>query len=1219
MAPHKIVQMKIEEQNLPTSFNVTNLIAELTQYESELVGVIQRVKIIELEPYRSDVHPDEKTRLFLAVVYGKQTVLAQLCALELRRVVLDGSDEDAGDTVDDDDDCLEWVEVSNHRVLGRVNRQQLLTNSTSAIIYPPSRADQLPLHLHSKNNDGAALKKDNLSEGITSCEIIHCPTITVANRSSDGDELPHHIIHRTVGVLIGTSHDYVYSIPIHVAEQRDVNNVKFFIEYDKCETDSSSDVNGECHHPAVFQVLPGQMIDTQDEDKKNSSDTRSRISVFDGYVDTDMQVFHPTVSQEVYDNIEDYKAYVGIRSLTYRRCDTAGMNQNKQLISLNQDLVWITYENGILVKMPSWKIFSSSLITDWGDAINVPNINQVPTESGTAFTIIPVGDNIKSPLDRPIHQLNTMQSEVETSNLSKEDYWSILKYKIESVKLSQSNANQSMESALVFSGSSIPASSMPLQFKSSRSHTASPFDVSNEGGQVTKVHPPLHNNDEEIDNKSAYSSVDEGYGPATGAVLESTGAMMKGALGAAVDAMRWGLGKSGGYNYEDGDYQGNSNDNLMDVDKCINAEEADNGNVVMQTVGQDISTKSNINGSAPIVSDTRLCDLLPYPLSGVSFEFSDIPRRFESIRVDPTETMAVTTDNLGRVMLFDLETKQPIRIWKGMRNVSCHFTESQHCVTSGNGTQVYLVLHFLKKGIVEIYRLRQGPRVSLVTVPRQTECVVIECSRPPSERGRIESFLLETISDAGNHCQYIVDNLIIENPEISKDSPQQSQRIMHSTSQNSRTMQLNLFMQLLASDTNIPCSAATVLATFKRLKTLTDLGEGLEALSKCNRLEDEMGVAGSSFHSQAVLFCKTRLEQVKKAESEEGSGVTRKNEILFLESKLNYNERLINAFDILSNFESKDDLKDIVVDDDNIDLRYASPWASEALSWLIVASENAAARSRFAPTFSLQIEHKSKQLRFSHFSQCCTCKKKNKPISGDNGAVYLTAVKRDRAPIIARIFRPLLRDLFVFKVVNSILSHLGIDSDFKTLQLYFGEWLRMLPYDAIKTNMSGNWRPMVRWLHDMILDAFERHQSQDLDDASLEKVVKLEALLMFCSEIEDLPKAFFIGVLCVDAVSTASQQIEEKTYGKITKLESIRPWEIFLRRLRVCLLVSLRLSGEVDSGGFNPLTVSSVSKPDTFSTYAWVARDELSLSHDNQVLVSSGGVVCICSFVLILR
>eukprot|EP00985_Skeletonema_marinoi_P014265 scaffold7206_cov143-Skeletonema_marinoi.AAC.7 len=1211
MPPQSNGNVETMEQNLPTSFDVSTLITKLTQCESELTNVIQRVKIIELDPYKNDnKSPEEETRLFLAVAYGQQVVLAQLFALELRHVILDEDDEDSGDMVDDDDDNLEWVEVSNIRVLGSRSEQ----NSTdTAVIFPPSRADQLPLHLSLKDDNTTTSEECKWNGEITSCVIIPSPTITVMN-SSDCDELPKQIIQRTVGIVIGTSQDQVYSIPIHVSGEitpNDNDEVKFFLEYDKCETVTNNlrdDVDCETQHPVVFQILPRKFNDSHDENNGNACDrdvNTHGASVFHGYVDGDMQVFHPSVCHESNDT-EETNTCIGIKSLTFRHDGTTAKDkQHKQGVALNREVIWVTYENGTMIKLPSWKIFSSVLRADWNDISNAKSDKAPAAGAGATFTAIPLSGNIKSPLDTPpADQLNSLQSEADEPELSKEsvhDYWSMLKYGIESTKLTQGDANQPMESALLLAGQSMPASTMPLQFNSSRIHAASPADNNTDGGAHNEdFQSPIQDNDQqEIDNNSTTSSSDETYGPATGAVLGGTTALMKGALGVAVDAMRWGLGKSAGNNDEVGDYEDDSNEEFMDVDESINEEE-------VPSTSQDTAKKSNRNARVPFMGETHVNDLFPHLLNGASLEFSDLPRRFESAKIDPSGTMAVTTDNLGRVILFDLETNQPIRMWKGMRNVSCYFTELWTDEESGSRKQIYLVIHFQRKGIVEIYRLRQGPRVSLVAVPEQNECVVMECYGPPSD-GRIESFLLEVVTDAGEERQYIIDNLIIDDPDFTNKVPPRSLSVTQAALQNARTMQLNLFMQLLASDTNVPCSSATVLATFKRIKTLADLGEGLEALSKCNRLEDEMGVVGSSFHSQAVAFCKSRLDQVKKVESEEGSGMTRKAAISDLESKLSYHEKLINAFDTLNNFESKDNLKDIVMDEDSGDLRSISSWASEALSWLLVASGNDAASSRFAPAFPDKQKQNNKPLRFSHFARRCASKKnKNKLPSGDNDAVYFTPVKRDRAPIIARIFRPLLRDLFVFKVVNTILTHLGIDSDFDTLQLYFGEWLRSLPADAIKANMSGNWRPMVRWLHDMILNAYQRnrHNPEELDDASLEKVVKLESLLKFCNEIEDLPKAFFIAVICVDAVSTASLQIEEKTYGKITQMDSIRPWETLLRRLRVCLLVSLRLSGEVDSGGFNPMTVSSVSKPGTFSTYAWIAKDELTLSHENQVLMA---------------
>ena len=97
-------------QNLPTSFDVSTLITKLLQIESGLSNhdVIQRVKIIEVDRHYSSSIEEGDTRLFIAVAYGKQVVLAQLYALVLRHVVLDEDDDDDGDDVDDNGENLEW-------------------------------------------------------------------------------------------------------------------------------------------------------------------------------------------------------------------------------------------------------------------------------------------------------------------------------------------------------------------------------------------------------------------------------------------------------------------------------------------------------------------------------------------------------------------------------------------------------------------------------------------------------------------------------------------------------------------------------------------------------------------------------------------------------------------------------------------------------------------------------------------------------------------------------------------------------------------------------------------------------------------------------------------------------------------------------------------------------------------------------------------------------
>jgi len=147
---------------------------------------------------------------------------------------------------------------------------------------------------------------------------------------------------------------------------------------------------------------------------------------------------------------------------------------------------------------------------------------------------------------------------------------------------------------------------------------------------------------------------------------------------------------------------------------------------------------------------------------------------------------------------------------------------------------------------------------------------------------------------------------------------------------------------------------------------------------------------------------------------------------------------------------------------------------------------------------------------------------------------------------------------------------------------------------------------VIRWLHDLILSAHEvGHGQQKSNNDVLKKIAMLDTLMMFCMDMEDLPKAFLLALICMDAVSSASIQLEQKTYGEITQHEVVTPWEDLLRKLRVCLLVSVRLEGDVHRiGDVNPMTVNNVSRPDMFSAYYWIALDELSLSHDNQVILA---------------
>lgn len=64
----------------------------------------------------------------------------------------------------------------------------------------------------------------------------------------------------------------------------------------------------------------------------------------------------------------------------------------------------------------------------------------------------------------------------------------------------------------------------------------------------------------------------------------------------------------------------------------------------------------------------------------------------------------------------------------------------------------------------------------------------------------------------------------------------------------------------------------------------------------------------------------------------------------------------------------------------------------------------------------------------------------------------------------------------------------------------------------------------------------------------------------------------------------------------------VKSWDSLLRKLRVCLFVSLRLYGQ--QLGACPISIKAVEKGSNFSVFEWLARDELSMTQNNEEIVS---------------
>lgn len=290
------------------------------------------------------------------------------------------------------------------------------------------------------------------------------------------------------------------------------------------------------------------------------------------------------------------------------------------------------------------------------------------------------------------------------------------------------------------------------------------------------------------------------------------------------------------------------------------------------------------------------------------------------------------------------------------------------------------------------------------------------------------------------------------------------------------------------------------------------------------------------------------------------------------------NVQIIDSYNFIANFDAGS-----MSDEEDEMTSFRSSWAIEAIGW-IDAHEKVSKTSIDAEIPSIGT------LFFSSFAKACVEEEgiARGVTSSEGPKIHLFDSTKGRRAVIIHIFRPLVHDVFVFKVTNSIFECMGIDGHIELLQKYFGEWYMTLPGKvAANASLFGVWCPILKWLQEVI---------------AKDSGMRLETLYQFCRSCDDLPRAFLLAATCREAVAICSKQKEEKTYGQVLSAEALLPWDQLLRKLRMLQLVSLRLF-EVMSFQY-PLTVSNVEAGDVFSVYQWLAKDELLHSHRQDDIVA---------------
>lgn len=99
---------------------------------------------------------------------------------------------------------------------------------------------------------------------------------------------------------------------------------------------------------------------------------------------------------------------------------------------------------------------------------------------------------------------------------------------------------------------------------------------------------------------------------------------------------------------------------------------------------------------------------------------SDPSRIVQSVSLNPQRTLAICSDNYGRVLLLDVVQFVIVRMWKGYRNAQCgwisDFARSEQDSCDQRFTSSLIVIYAPLRGLVELWKTSKGPRVAAIEV-----------------------------------------------------------------------------------------------------------------------------------------------------------------------------------------------------------------------------------------------------------------------------------------------------------------------------------------------------------------------------------------------------------------------------------------------------------------------------------------------------------------------
>ncbi|ETW01828.1 hypothetical protein, variant 1 [Aphanomyces invadans] len=511
-------------------------------------------------------------------------------------------------------------------------------------------------------------------------------------------------------------------------------------------------------------------------------------------------------------------------------------------------------------------------------------------------------------------------------------------------------------------------------------------------------------------------------------------------------------------------------------------------------------------------------------------------RRARDLNVSPNGKLALVPDTLGRIFLIDTTSMLVIRLWKGYRDAQCGW------MTHNDG--LYMVFYSARRGLVEVWRARHGPRV--LCLPLGAHAKLKLCTCLPQGPDDVVKCVFVWEQSSGESAVYQVEldanSITTEVQYKSRAKGEHESYIVHQ------------LIDGIEKCLTKPSLTATVLDQMKSLKTI----EGVESVVETLH-EQKMGALHASFHRDTL----TILLEVARQGREWGETQANFADLLFL-FNLEWKLRLAQGFVDLEQEVTTKPFSPALFDDEDEVFTRMTKWRSIYGFQATAKQPTPLNCLQFIDCFAApwaDAVNPELELSLAHILH----KTQRKDLAFDECVAQLYAVFKSpilrpprspstHASFVSFLFAPLHGAVFSVQHVQAIHRRLLLDQDTEQYTHLFLEWYFALTEDEVLGMTSTNASSCLqRWLQPWLQSCSFPHS---IDETSFTLPALSTNLCVIFDQCRSTPLLLHAFVLChhvAHGLTHHANAVQDSTLGQVSAVGAGLRWRVLQQCLSQCL------------------------------------------------------------------